>query len=545
VTASVDLIWLGQHTDPPVWSLGEVRRADATPRAVQGLITRDLPNSRADAWLFWASHLPPPDPAIIARCRGTSTDICHAGLTLGTAGLPALLDFVHPTWMLNCDPDPHIEASSWRISLDACLIRSAALCHLDGLAPGFATLNAAALELGHRALSQGLIVRHVPDLVAGGGMPPNLPFEDEARFVLMRSGGRWLRWALLRAVLSGYASPREVLSAIRISGIVPPQSASTPARTAEVPPAATVAVIIPTLGRNHYLRTVLDQLRAQTIAPAEVIIIDQNPPDHRDGALAHDYIDLPLTMLYQDMPGQSSARNAAIQQADAEFLLFLDDDDEIPPDLIAAHLAAVRDSGVDASCGRADEVGAGPLPPEGRVRQISSVFPANNTMIRRSALARSGLFDARYDRGMVEDADLGMRLYRSGALMIYEPAISVLHHHAPVGGLRTHRQRVTTFASSRQHLTHRSLPGVSELYYAQRYFTPRQRREMLWLRVFGTFIIRGSMLRKVAKALISLILLPDTLIRIAGRQRTAREWIRRGPQIPALDAASSPAPAPR
>jgi glycosyltransferase involved in cell wall biosynthesis len=538
---TVDLIWLGQHAEPPLWALGEVRRAAVTPDAVQALIVRDLPDSSANAWLFWASNLPPPDPTVITRCLTSRADVWHAGLLIGTVGLPGMIDFVHPTWMLNRDPDPHIEASSWRISLDACLIRLDALRNLDGLATGFETLTAAALELGHRALTQGLILRHVPELIGVEHREvksPLIPFADEARFTLYRSGVRWRNWALMRAVPTGYASLHEALTARRISSTSSSEPPLAHVRErgpgGKVTPPGKVAVIIPTLGRYTYLRTVLNQLRTQTVAPTEVIVIDQNPPDQHDPSLAHDFADLPLTLLLQDTPGQCTARNTAIQQTCAEYLLFLDDDVEIPPGLIAAHLANLAVE-ADASCGRVDEAGAGPLPHEFAIRQISSVFPTNNAMIRRAALARSGLFDTSYDRTFIDDADLGMRLYHSGALMIYDPKISVLHHHAPLGGLRAHRQRVMTYTSSRQRLTHRSLPGVSEMYYAMRYFTPRQLREMLWMRVVGTFMIRGGILRKAAKVLISLALLPDTLIRIAVRRRVAQRWFQRSPCIPALD----------
>jgi glycosyltransferase involved in cell wall biosynthesis len=560
---TVDLIWLGQHTEPQSWGLGQVRRTETEPAAVQAFILNNLPSSRADAWLFWGSHLPAPDSSIVLNCLHSSADVWHAGLRMGTAGMPGLLDFVAPTETLYCDPAPDIEASSWRLSLNACLIRSDMLRTLAGLMPGFETLTMAGLEMGHRALMSGAIMRHIPNLLP----PPstldeqsllvsgkaNQGFADEALFMLLRFGSRWQGWALVRAVLSGYMSLGEALAVRRVSANSLSLSQTNPPPVA-VPPAeplpvendaeiqGDVAVIIPTLGRNTYLRTLLNQIRAQTVKPREVIVIDQNPPDQRDEALFSQAADLPLTRLLQSVPGQCTARNRAIQHTHAEYLLLIDDDDEITPDLIAQHLAVMADPAVDASCGRTLEVDVDTSSAAAAYRQISPIFPANNTMIRREALAHSGLFDTAYDHAMRADSDLGMRLYLSGALMIYDPAIAVLHHHAPIGGLRAHRQRVVTYASSRQRLTHRNLPSVSEIYYTMRYFTPRQLREMLWLRVFGTFAVRGGRLKQAMKMLISLSLLPDTLIRVVGRYRMAQRWIKRGPQIPLLDAMSSRAP---
>ena len=63
--------------------------------------------------------------------------------------------------------------------------------------------------------------------------------------------------------------------------------------------------------------------------------------------------------------------------------------------------------------------------------------------------------------------------------MMLEPAISVLHHHAPRGGLRAHGARVVTYASSRRRITHRHLPEVTEVYRSLRYFSPVQVHEAL------------------------------------------------------------------
>jgi hypothetical protein len=57
---------------------------------------------------------------------------------------------------------------------------------------------------------------------------------------------------------------------------------------------------------------------------------------------------------------------------------------------------------------------------------------------------------------------------------------------------------------------------------------------MLWLRVFGTFSIRGGWGRRLLKGLIAFCLLPDTLWRIHLRHRIARLMLRDYPQIPNL-----------
>ena len=177
---------------------------------------------------------------------------------------------------------------------------------------------------------------------------------------------------------------------------------------------------------------------------------------------------------------------------------------------------------------------AGPLPWDFTFIRASDVFPTNNTLIKLRVLERSGLFDLAYNKLSRADGDLGTRIYLSGALMVLNPEISVLHHHAPVGGLRVHKARVITYASSRSRLGQRHLPSKSEIYLAKRYFKDRQVREDLWLRAFGTFSLRGSWLRQVMKGIVGAVLFPHTWITIKAREREAEQMLQEYPQIPTL-----------
>jgi len=203
--------------------------------------------------------------------------------------------------------------------------------------------------------------------------------------------------------------------------------------------------------------------------------------------------------------------------------------------LIEDHLRTLERFQAEVSSGVADEVGAGPLPEAFTYLRASDVFPTNNTLIRREVLYRSGLFDLAYEHGQRADGDLGMRVYLSGALMVLNPKIRILHHHAPRGGLRAHKARVITFASSRKYITHRHLPSVTEIYLAKRYFTPHQVREMLWLRVLGTFRLKGPWWKQALKVIVSGLLLPHTLWVIRKRVRKAERMFAEGyPRIETL-----------
>lgn len=545
MSSETTLVWIGGG-EPPPWPSGKTLRAEPTPASVAECVARELPGSAAGAWLFWASALGPPDAERVAEALTRPGDLWHAGLRLGMSGLPATIDHVAPTWMLNRDPDPSIEATSWRVSLDACLVRSEVLRRTGGVRPEFQTLDGAALEFGHRCVTSGVLTRHLGWLAGGHPRPAaaEIPLEDELRFLYYRFGKPWSRWGAFRSVLTGGRPLAKTHAALGRITREPRPSPPPPFRAA-LPSAAAgnskrseaVTVLIPTVDRYPYLRKLLDQLRRQTTMPLEIVIVDQTPADRRSPELAAEFPNLPLRVFHLDRAGQCSSRNAGIDASRGDFLLFLDDDDdEVPDDLIEKHLAALERFGNEVSCGVADEDGAGPLPAAFRLTRASDVFPTNNSLIRKSALAGSGLFDLAYDRGARADADLGMRLYLAGNLMVLNSEIRVLHRHAPSGGLRTHGARVITYASSRKRLSHRHLPATTQIYLAKRYFSERQVREMLWLAALGTLSVRGGPLRKAAKAGLAFLLLPSSLWTLKRRERLAVAMLAKYPQIPRYSA---------
>ncbi|HEY1434707.1 MAG TPA: hypothetical protein VGG65_04985, partial [Thermoanaerobaculia bacterium] len=202
MTRRIDLVWIGSGIRPS-WPLGRVIGAAATPADLHGALAAELDASNAEGFLFWGSRLGPPEPDAVEAALAAPGDVWHAGLRLGMGGLPSSLDFVAPSWMLSRDPDPAIEATSWRLSLEACLVRGEVLRRLGGPRPQFETLEGAALELGHRWVSRGALMRSMPSLGPGlDGGASRVPFEDEMRFVYFRFGSFWLRWSLLRAVLT-------------------------------------------------------------------------------------------------------------------------------------------------------------------------------------------------------------------------------------------------------------------------------------------------------------------------------------------------------
>jgi glycosyltransferase involved in cell wall biosynthesis len=533
----VDLIWLSDSQNIPHWTLGNLLQVNPTVASLRESVAKHLQTCDDALLLFWDSQLPLPKSASISGFESMRGDVWHAGLRLGLGGQPSLIHSVESMWMLNCDPDSKIDSTSWRLSLRAALIPSDVLRKFDFIRPEFESLDAASLELGHRLICNGVLVRHAPALIPGDFQIPKseILFDDQIKFIALRYGSFWARWAVFRAILNGKTSLSTGLKGLRKNSISSRKVLPYRTKVTETEHGifgGTVSIVIPTLDRYPYLRKLLSQLRNQTVKPIEILVIDQTVNERRDHSIASDFADLPLQVIYRDQAGQCSSRNAALQMASGEFILFLDDDSEVLENLIENHLKSLQFFRADASSGVAEEAGAGPIPENFRLIRASDVFPTNNTMIHNSVLQRSGLFDLAYDRGQRADGDLGMRIYLSGALMVLNPEIQIYHHHAPQGGLREYKARKMTYAASRNSIWKRHLPSATEIYLTQRYFSPEVLREMLWLRAAGTFSVRSSFLKKIAKCVISGIMLPHTLLKFHQQIKEASKMAKRFPEIP-------------
>ena len=537
--SNVTLVMLQPEKTPIHWTIGEKKVSKPDVRSLTDVIKDLLLNTNTDAVLFWdnLSYLPSND--LIEYLLESSNDVWHAGLRMGLSGKPEMLNYVNPTWMLNRDPDPNKTATSWRLSLRACLFRTEVLRQIGTLEPGFETLEGAGLELGYRCIRAGVFIRYIPELLPVDFAQEKviIPLADQLRFIQLGFGGKWAKWTKFRTVL---ANPRAYFSTAHVQKIA--QGADTAGRevkpyqrslpTQGITPSGKVSVLIPTIRRYPYLRTLLGQLRNQTVPPYEIIVVDQTPQSERDAELPKDFSDLPVRWHYLDKAGQCSSRNMGLRYAQGDYVLFVDDDDEVSSDLIEKHLRNLNVYKCSISSGIALEPDQKELPADFRFLRLSNVFPTNNTMIRKDVLRKTGLFDLAYDHGQRADHDLGMRLYLAGELMVLDPSICLLHHHAPMGGLREHKARVHTYAKSRTSVWHFNLLTVPDLYLAKRYFTSLQVRESRIINLLGTFSIHGSKLRKILKALVALVLLPKNIYEIRKRNRIADQWLKVYPQIP-------------
>jgi glycosyltransferase involved in cell wall biosynthesis len=101
-----------------------------------------------------------------------------------------------------------------------------------------------------------------------------------------------------------------------------------------------VSVIVPTYNRARYVTQSLDSILAQTLPPAQVIVVDDGSTDATARVL-EPYLDR-ITYLAKDNEGKPSAVNAGLAVADGEYVWVFDDDDVACPDALERHVGVLE-----------------------------------------------------------------------------------------------------------------------------------------------------------------------------------------------------------
>jgi glycosyltransferase involved in cell wall biosynthesis len=104
-------------------------------------------------------------------------------------------------------------------------------------------------------------------------------------------------------------------------------------------PCATI--IMPTFNKADYLTLTLASLTRQTQSGFELILVDDGSTDATPAVVERFANRLPIRYVRQENRGRSAARNAGLDLARTDAIVFCDDDRLVPPDFIQRHLAAL------------------------------------------------------------------------------------------------------------------------------------------------------------------------------------------------------------
>ncbi|NQT91367.1 MAG: glycosyltransferase family 2 protein [Lentisphaerae bacterium] len=109
------------------------------------------------------------------------------------------------------------------------------------------------------------------------------------------------------------------------------------------------SVVIPSFNRKHVIRRAVDSALAQTVPALEVIVVDDGSTDGTSEFLELRYGHVSsFRCLRQENMGVGRARNRGVEEATAEWVVFLDSDDEWYPFRLLRISEALRgEAGLD------------------------------------------------------------------------------------------------------------------------------------------------------------------------------------------------------
>ena len=209
-------------------------------------------------------------------------------------------------------------------------------------------------------------------------------------------------------------------------------------------PELRLSVVIPTYNRRDRLARVLRAFERQdaNFAEFEVIVVDDGSTDDTSTWLAAQRPPYRLRTLTLSNGGPARARNAGIEAAEAPLVLFIDDDVEPMPRLIAEHLKSHDLESNMVVMGPLGSLDHYPQPwvaweqakieaqyaamARGDWAPTFRQFWTGNASIERRHLVAAGGFDVTFLRG--EDVELGVRLSKQGVGFRFNPAARGLHH---------------------------------------------------------------------------------------------------------------------
>lgn len=199
---------------------------------------------------------------------------------------------------------------------------------------------------------------------------------------------------------------------------------------------ATVDVIIPTIGRKKYLYDVLKDFSKQTLLPAKIIIVEQNPEAGSATELdylTHEKWPFEIQHIFTHQAGACNARNLALNETQSEWVFLADDDNRFEATLVSDIFDKIEQFG--------NEVVTTSYPQKNEIKKYAKVmqwptFGAGNSFVRRNLL-ENARFNSAFEFGYGEDGDFGMQLRNLGHDVLYLPEPEILHLKAPVGGFRT------------------------------------------------------------------------------------------------------------
>src|SRR4051812_38945326 len=182
-----------------------------------------------------------------------------------------------------------------------------------------------------------------------------------------------------------------------------------------------VSVVICTYNNADSLAITIEQVHSQILSDpnlVELVVVDNNSPDHTSQVLQSFHPDrFSYRHYFEPRQGVSYARNTGFENAFGEYILYADDDADIPQHWLEKYIQKISATGADCLFGRISVVWDKPRPwwydderyqgffatidyspVEFQITTKNHPFFSKNACIKKSCLVEIGGFDTNLGR---------------------------------------------------------------------------------------------------------------------------------------------------
>ena len=196
------------------------------------------------------------------------------------------------------------------------------------------------------------------------------------------------------------------------------------------------SVVIPTYNRLNILKKCLTALENQNFDQVyEILVVDDGSTDDTVEFLRSHPDQFPhVKVLQQNHAAAAVARNLGIDQAQGEYIVFVDSDIIVTSDYLAGHAEALANEDRAFTYGRLINTANYDDPTSEKSDIVffpGAYFDTCNAAIAKKWLVQAGKFDTQFNEYGWEDLELGVRLKKLDLKLIKCAKALGYHYHAP------------------------------------------------------------------------------------------------------------------
>lgn len=206
------------------------------------------------------------------------------------------------------------------------------------------------------------------------------------------------------------------------------------------------SIVIPTYNRKPILEKCLRALESQVMISSaiegyEVVLVDDGSTDGTVEWLRQSSLEFPhVRILEQNHQGPAVARNLGVENAQGDYIIFIDSDLVVLDQFLESHYQALLAGEKSLKTDCIFTYGAvintcnfdHPTTEPYKITDFSrAYFATGNVAIAKKWLIKAGLFDGQFQLYGWEDLELGVRLKKLGLKLIKCPQAVGYHWHPP------------------------------------------------------------------------------------------------------------------